>query len=92
MPRRLGRSFPFMLKGKKSVSVIFAFGETVETPTWKKAVQTILKHCNGQPDMHERLMAAARKGVRQVSWQNTRRYFLFIVLVRDNCKERILLL
>ncbi len=45
-----------MLKGKRPVSVTFASGETVETPTWKKAVQTILKHCNGQPDMHERLM------------------------------------
>ncbi len=53
---RLGRTSPSMLKGKRPVSVTFASGETVETPTWKKAVQTILKHCNGQPDMHERLM------------------------------------
>ena len=53
---RLGRTSPSMLKGKRPVSVTFASGETIETPTWKKAVQTILKHCNGQPDMHERLM------------------------------------
>ena len=53
---RLGRTLPSMLKGKRPVSVTFASGETVETPTWKKAVQTILKHCNGQLDMHERLM------------------------------------
>lgn len=52
----LGRIFPSILKGKRPVSVTFASGETIETPTWKKAVQTILKHCNGQPDMHERLM------------------------------------
>ena len=53
---RLGRTSPSMLKGKRPVSVTFASGETVETPTWKKVVQIILKHCNGQPDMHERLM------------------------------------
>ena len=53
---RMGRTSLSMLKGKRPVSVTFASGETVETPTWKKAVQTILKHCNGQPDMHERLM------------------------------------
>ncbi len=53
---RLGRISPSMLKGKKPVSVTFASGETIETSTWKKAVQTILKHCNGQPSMHERLM------------------------------------
>lgn len=52
----LGRISPSMLKGKRPVSVTFASGETIETPTWKKAVQTILKQCNGQPDMHERLM------------------------------------
>lgn len=53
---RLGSTSPSMLKGKRPVSVTFASGETIETPTWKKAVQTILKHCNGQKDMHERLM------------------------------------
>ena len=53
---RLGRISTYMLKGKKPVSVTFASGETVETKKKKKAVQTILKHCNRQPDMHERLM------------------------------------
>ena len=53
---RLGRTSPSMLKGKRPVSVTFASGETIETSTWEKAVQTILKHCNRQPDMHERLM------------------------------------
>lgn len=53
---RLGWISPSVLKGKRPVSLTFASGETIETPTWKRAVQTILKHCNGQPDMHERLM------------------------------------
>lgn len=47
---------PSVLKGKKPIALKFASGETVETPTWKKTVQTILKHCNEQPDMHERLL------------------------------------
>ena len=55
-----------MLKGKRPVSVTFASSETIETPTWKKAVQTILNHCNGQPDMRK-TDAAERKGVRQVA-------------------------
>lgn len=53
---RLGRTSPSMLKWKRLFSVTFTSGETIETLTWKKAVQTILKHCNGQLDMHERLM------------------------------------
>ena len=44
------------MKGKYPVALTFASGEAVLTPTWKKVVQTILKHCNEQPDMHERLM------------------------------------
>lgn len=47
---------PAALKGKKPAGIKFATGETIETSTWKKIVQTILKHCNRQPDMHEKLM------------------------------------
>lgn len=54
--RALAWVSPATLKGKRPVSLTFASGETVVTPTWKKVVQTILKHCNEQPDMHERLM------------------------------------
>lgn len=53
---KLGWGSPAVLKGKKPVSVKFVSGETIETSTWKKVVQAILKHCNKQPDMHERLM------------------------------------
>lgn len=53
---RLGWVSPTALKGKRPLSITFTSGETVVTPTWKKAVQAILKHCNEQPDMHERLM------------------------------------
>lgn len=54
--RELAWSSPATFKGKKPVSVKFASGETIETSTWLKLVQTILQHCNKQPDMHERLM------------------------------------
>lgn len=54
--RTLAWSSPATLKGKYPVALTFASGEVVLTPTWKKVVQTILKHCNEQPDMHERLM------------------------------------
>lgn len=47
---------PAALKGKKPTGIKFQSGETIETSTWKKTVQTILKHCNEQPDMHERLL------------------------------------
>lgn len=54
--RTLAWISPAALKGKRPVALTFASGEVVLTPTWKKVVQTILKHCNEQPDMHERLM------------------------------------
>ncbi|CAK7089349.1 MAG: hypothetical protein ENTB_04686 [Enterocloster aldenensis] len=54
--RTLAWISPATLKGKRPVALTFASGEVVQTPTWKKVVQTILKHCNEQPDMHERLM------------------------------------
>lgn len=54
--RTLAWISPASLKGKRPVALTFASGEVVLTPTWKKVVQTILKHCNEQPDMHERLM------------------------------------
>lgn len=53
---RLAWISPATLKGKRPLSLTFPSGETVATPTWKKLAQTILKHCNEQPDMHERLM------------------------------------
>lgn len=49
--RTLAWSSPATLKGKYSVALTFASGEVVLTPTWKKVVQTILKHCNEQPDV-----------------------------------------
>ena len=54
--RTLAWISPAALKGKRPVALTFASGEVLQTPTWKKVVQTILKHCNEQPDMHERLM------------------------------------
>lgn len=54
--RELAWTSPATFKGKKPVAVKFASGETIETSTWLKLVQTILQHCNKQPDMHERLL------------------------------------
>ena len=53
---RLAWISPATLKGKRPISLTFPSGETVAAPTWKKLAQTILRHCNEQPDMHERLM------------------------------------
>lgn len=47
---------PSMFKRQKPVSVIFEDGHTVEVRTWKNAVVTILKECNNDPVMHQRLM------------------------------------
>jgi len=47
---------PSIFKGQKPVSITFADGRTVEVPTWKKAVTEIMKECNADPVMHERLM------------------------------------
>lgn len=44
------------LKGKTPIGLKFASGVSMKTPTWKSVVQTIMQHCNSQPDMHERLM------------------------------------
>lgn len=47
---------PATLKGKKTIGLKFASGESVKTPTWKSVVQTIIQHCNSQGEIHERLM------------------------------------
>ena len=52
---------PATLKGKKPIGLEFASGISVKTPTWKSVVQTIMQHCNSQPDMHERLMRLSGK-------------------------------
>ena len=52
---------PATLKGKKPIGLKFTSGESVETPTWKSVVQTIMQHCNSQTDMHERIMRLSVK-------------------------------
>lgn len=52
---------PATLKGKKTIGLEFTSGVSVKTPTWKCVVQTIMQHCNSQPDMHERLMQLSGK-------------------------------
>lgn len=43
-------------KGKNVVAVIFPDGVRVETPTWKKLVEVILKRCNDDVGKHRALM------------------------------------
>lgn len=52
---------PAFFKGQKPVSVTFADGRTVDVPTWKKTVIEIMKECNDNPVMHERLMSIRGK-------------------------------
>ncbi len=61
MENKLAWVAPATLKGKKPIGLKFTSGESVETPTWKSVVQTIMQHCNSQPDMHERLMQLSGK-------------------------------
>lgn len=61
MKDKLAWIVPATLKGKKPIGLEFASGVSVKTPTWKSVVQTIMQHCNSQPDMHERLMQLSGK-------------------------------
>ena len=44
------------LKGLKPISVIFRNGNEVITPTWRKLATAVLKECDSDPKMHDRLM------------------------------------
>ena len=61
MENKLAWIAPATLKGKKPIGLKFASGENMKTPTWKSVVQTIMQHCNTNPDMHERLMQLSGK-------------------------------
>ena len=52
---------PSLFKGQKPVSIEFADGRTVDVPTWKKAVVTIMRECDSDPVMHDRLMSIREK-------------------------------
>ena len=45
-------AMPSAFKGKKPVSLILPDGAEVNTPSWKKAVNTILQDCNSDPRRH----------------------------------------
>ncbi len=47
---------PGFFKGKTAVAVIFPDGVRVETPTWKKLAEVILKRCNDDAGKHNALM------------------------------------
>lgn len=53
--RPLTTSFS-LFKGTKAVAVILPDGSEVETHTWRTVVETILKDCARDPQMHERLL------------------------------------
>lgn len=54
-------SMPSLFKGSKCVSVIFSNGTEIETPTWKKAAEAIMKDCNSDETLHERLCEISGK-------------------------------
>lgn len=47
---------PGFFKSKRPVGVIFANGNRVETPTWKKVVKVLMADCNKERDRHDALM------------------------------------
>lgn len=56
-PRTLSlTSPPFLFKGEKPAALTLKDGQIIPTPTWKSVALTILKACNDEPEMHQRLM------------------------------------
>ncbi len=47
---------PGFFKGKPVVAVVFPDGVRIETPTWKKLVEIVMKRCNADSDKHGALM------------------------------------
>lgn len=47
---------PGFFKGKAVVAVIFPDGVRVETPTWRKLAEVVLKRCNDDAEKHRALM------------------------------------
>lgn len=47
---------PSVFKRQKPVSIAFADGRTMDVRTWKTAATAILKECNSDPVMHQRLL------------------------------------
>ena len=48
-------------KGKKPISVTLPDGRVVETRTWKQLVTEILRDCNSDPELHDRLLEMSGK-------------------------------
>lgn len=48
-------------KGKKPVSLVLPCGEKVSCQTWREVASMILKDCNADEEMHERLLAISGK-------------------------------
>lgn len=56
-PRMLSLSSPpFLFKGTKPSAIVMKDGQIIPTNTWKSVAIAILKACNDEPKMHERLM------------------------------------
>lgn len=47
---------PGIFKGKRPTGVIFPDGTREDVPTWKRAFEEILKHCNRTSEKHHALM------------------------------------
>ena len=49
-------SSPFLFKGEKPAALTLSDGQRIPTPTWKAVARTVLKVCNDEPEMHQRLL------------------------------------
>ena len=47
---------PSFFKGQRPASITFEDGRTFEVRTWKEAATVLLKECNADPVMHQRLL------------------------------------
>lgn len=56
-PRELPLNvYPSQFKGEKPARLTLPDGQTIPTPTWKSVALAVLKACNNEPEMHQRLM------------------------------------
>lgn len=54
-------TLPALFKGLKPIAIMLPNGREIETKTWKKVVEEILKDCNRNEKCHEKLMSIRNK-------------------------------
>ncbi len=57
-PQKLPLSMPPMyFKGRKPLEVTFSDGRSIQTPTWKSVATTILRDCNHDSEMRDKMLS-----------------------------------